>query len=268
MTNKHIFWIGIQESEIEYTGDLFSGSITIFGTNKNGNYAYDKEFNIRYNYNIDNESWITYVNETAYKIVQLYPDCRFILYYPMDAIFYDKIIKNRMLGVNDPLQLDLWDNKFRCREWLGNSVPSIPTEIYHAERIISDFPSRLHAEKKYVIQGEYSCGGHDTWLLTAESMQDIFRRIDIDKRYAVSQYMEHSISVNIHLVVYSDDVVLLPASIQIIDSKNFDFEYCGADFITYRHLPKNIRDKVQEYSSIMEKDCEKAITWVCVGLII
>lgn len=249
MTQEYIFWIGIQESEIEQTRSLFSGSITMFGSNKNGNYSYDKEFDIRFNYNVDNDSWIDFVNETAHKIVNIYPECKFMLYYPMDAIFYDKIITNRMIGVNNPILLDLWDNKFRCREWIGNNIPTIPTEICYAEKIISNF-SNIDGTKK-VIQGEYSCGGNDTWLLTTENKNEIFSRMYTDRRYAISQYMEHSVSINIHLVIYPNEVILFPASIQIINLREFRFEYCGADFIAYSHLSKKIHDKVREYSLII-----------------
>lgn len=249
--NNYIFWIGIQESEIKHTNEIFKGSITIFGSGKNGNYAFDKKYGIRYDYNIDNDLWIAFVNAAACEIIQLYPDCKFMMYYPMDAVFYDRSVTDRIIGTNDPVFLDLWDNKFKCREWLGNDVPVVSTEVCYGENIESLWREKIHTMKNMIVQGEYSCGGSNTWLLTKDNMNTVFSKLNAEKIYAISNYLENSVSVNIHLVIYSDDILLLPASIQIIDKTKYFFEYRGADFITYRYLPKSIKDKVQQYSLII-----------------
>lgn len=41
---RNIYWIGTRESEIYNTGDLFEGSITVFGSNEHSNYSFDKEY--------------------------------------------------------------------------------------------------------------------------------------------------------------------------------------------------------------------------------
>ena len=47
---SNIYWVGVRQSDIEDTGDLFKGSITIFGDNLNGNIAYcDKNKRINHN---------------------------------------------------------------------------------------------------------------------------------------------------------------------------------------------------------------------------
>ena len=46
-------------------------------------------------------------------------------------------------------------------------------------------------------------------------------------------------------------MVVLPASIQLIDVSTNSFEYQGADFIAYRHLPQSIKDKVLQYSLVI-----------------
>ena len=43
MNNNKIIWIGIQESELQNTNHFFYGSITIFGSGKNGNYSFEKK---------------------------------------------------------------------------------------------------------------------------------------------------------------------------------------------------------------------------------
>ena len=251
MKNKKLFWIGIQESEIKQTYELFAGSITIFGSGKDGNFAFDKVYNLRYNYNHDNDLWFEFVNMCADKIILQYPDCAFVLYYPMDAVFYNQQITSRLIGANDSVMLDAWDNKFRCREWLGNDIPTVENEIKYGHNIIENGANLLRNGHEFVIQGEYSCGGSDTWLLTESSRDTIFAKVDPDRLYSLSPYIEHNISVNIHLIIYSNEVIILPASIQLIDLNTNSFEYQGADFIAYRHLPQNIKDKVIQYSSVI-----------------
>lgn len=248
---KQVFWIGIQESEINQMAELFSGSITIFGSGRNGNYAFDKKHNLRYNYNLDNDDWIEFVNESAAQIVQRYSDCAFLLYYPMDVTVYDKIVADRAIAINDFQKLDLLDNKFTCREWLSNDVPSVPNEICCGEKIISEYGSKLANNQRFVVQGEYSCGGSDTWLLSNESRESVIPRIEKSRNFSISPYLKNSISLNVHIVVYAKQVVILPASVQIIMLKKYSFDYQGADFFTYCDLPQNIRDKVQEYAQII-----------------
>lgn len=248
---REIFWIGIQESELAHTSQLFTGSITIFGTGQNNNYSFDKAYNLRYDYNIDSDLWINFVDKSAEQIVQNHPQCVFMLYYPMDATQYNNVITSRLVATNDILSLDLWDNKITCREWLGNEVPTVPNEICYGETLISNICKELKNGSKFVIQGEYSCGGSSTWLLSNENQHLIFPRIHSKKRYSVSPYLENNISVNVHIIVYSDEVIILPASIQIISLNEQSFEYQGADFISFRFLSTAIKEKVNDYAKII-----------------
>lgn len=251
MKKQIIFWIGIQESEIAQVNGLFSGSITIFGSGKNGNYAFDKKNNLRYNYNLDNGEWLEFVKISAAQIIRQYPDCAFLLYYPMDASEYDKIVTDRVIAINDLKKLNLLDNKFTCREWLSNDVPSVPNEICNRESIISKYSEKLKNNQKFVVQGEYSCGGSETWILSNESYTSVFPRMKRNRKYSVSPYLENNIPINIHIVIYPNQVILLPTSVQIITIKEHSFEYQGADFFTFSDLPQEVNDKVQEYTHVI-----------------
>lgn len=249
--NNQLFWIGIQESEIENTFDLFRGSITIFGSNQNGNYALDKCYNTRFDYNEDIDEWFEFVNLTAEKIIERYPDAHFVLYYPMDAIHYSELVTSRLVGYIDTQKLDLWDSKFKCREWLGNEIPVLPNEVCYGQRILRK--CTLTIDTPYVLQGEYSCGGSETWLLSEQSKETIFSKIDTNSIYSLTPYIKNNISVNIHLIIYAEEVLFFPASVQLIkiNPESFNFEYAGADFIAYKYLPESIKKKVLGYSEIV-----------------
>ncbi len=249
--NNQLFWIGIQESEIENTSNLFTGSITIFGTDQNGNYALDKYCKTRFDYNDDIDIWFEFVNLTAEKIITRYENARFVLYYPMDAIHFSKSVTSRLAGYIDTYRLDLWDSKFKCREWLGNEVHVLPSEVCYGQRVLEKRTITL--ENQYVLQGEYSCGGSETWFLSEQSKESVFSEIDSDSIYSLTPYIKNNISVNIHLIIYAEKVLLFPASIQLIklNPESYNFEYAGADFIAYQHLPEKIKKKVLTYSEII-----------------
>ena len=69
--NNHLYWIGVRESEIRDTNNLFNGSITTYGSNLEGNYAFDKTFNYRYDCNTDNQKWIDFINEKGKLIIEI-----------------------------------------------------------------------------------------------------------------------------------------------------------------------------------------------------
>ncbi len=253
MNKRNLFWIGIQESEISDVSNLFAGSITIFGSGKNCNYSFDKETGLRFDYNKDNQAWTDFINLKAQKIITECPDCKFLLYYPMDAKDYSSALKSRIIAINEPYSLDVLDNKFRCREWLCNDVPTITQQFLSGEQIIKNKSKAFNDGKEYVIQGEYSCGGSGTWFYSKNNFKRVLKNIDRNKTYSFAPYVKNNIPINIHIVVYKSEIRLLPASVQLISLKSDEFEYIGADFITFRNLPKYIQNKVTEYSKIIGK---------------
>ena len=76
---ENLIWIGIHEYEIQDTGDLFVASITMFGSNLNGNYSFDGKHNFRFNYNKDYIPWTEYVNQVAKNLIKQYDNCAFLL---------------------------------------------------------------------------------------------------------------------------------------------------------------------------------------------
>lgn len=256
--NRSIFWIGIQESEIFHLNKLFDGSITIFGTGKNGNHSFDSKYKLRYDYNLDNDLWVEFVNTTAREIIKKNSDCSFLLYYPMDAAFYDPEVVSRIIAINDLSLLDIWDNKFKCREWLCGSVPVVPSETWYGDMVKSEKEKIFISEKKYVVQGEYSCGGANTRLISDFNRDIMLSELIDENKYSISPFIEKNISVNIHIIVYSDELLVLPASVQLITSESGFLEYKGGDFATYKYIPYNVQDKIQKYTRIIGERLRKS----------
>lgn len=244
-----IYWIGVRESEIVCTGKMFKGSITIYGNNRENNFAFDKTYGYRFDCNIDNEEWIDFVNHSGKQIIKNDPECQFMLYYPPDFPYLSQEIQTRTLYTNDNEIIALLENKIRARLWLSGCVPLPPFLVLAGCEINFDFLNkRFPRTTDFVIQADSSCSGNGTWLLTERTKNDVLDRLSASHSYTVSPYIRESIPINIHLIVYQEDVVLLPSSIQIISNYSSCLSYKGADFISYRQLSDEIRKKVTEYA--------------------
>lgn len=256
--NKHsLYWIGIRESELEDTGSLFKGSITIFGSGKGNNYAFDKEYLFRYDYNQDLDLLNVFINQKAEMIISNDPDARFMLYYPVDISILSPNVSARTLYTNDISFTKFLDDKIKVRNWLSEHISLPHYTVTKGEDISYRYLTSLFPEyDKFVIQSDYSCGGSGTWLLTPDNIPDIMKRISAQDFYTLLPYYENSVSVNMHLVVYEQEVLLMPASMQIIIQKSFSLSYQGSDFIMYTHLPENIQNTVRKYALIIGKQLQ------------
>ena len=252
---EKIFWIGIRESEIAATGQLFDGSITVFGSNRRNNYSFEKEKNIRIDYNKDNDKLSSFISKTASKILQKNPQCKFLLYYPMEVDEYDPIISEHAICMNSSTITDLLENKIYTKLWLSKIIPVIPFTTMLGTELSYDYMcDAFPDENSFVIQGTFSCGGSGTWLISNDDdMKTVLSDINAQSIYTVTPFQEKNISVNLHLIIYEQEILLFPASVQIIYENQRHLCYGGADFFMLNQLPSNIISKVQQYGELIGK---------------
>lgn len=257
---KKLFWIGIRESEISDTGDLFDGSITIFGSDIGNNYSFEKEENIRIDYSDTNTMVINFINNTAKKIIQQYPDCEFLLYYPMEAEDYGSNVSSHATCINNFQLTDLLENKIYTKLWVSKIIPVIPFSTIAGIELEYNYLCReFPNEKRFVVQGTFSCGGSGTWLISSpEDISRIFPNITPYNMYTITPYKNDSISVNLHLIIYEQEVTLFPASVQLICENENCLCYSGADFIMINQLPKKIIEKVYDYGKSIGRHLQTA----------
>lgn len=262
---NHLYWIGVRESEIFDTGNLFNGSISVFGSNTKNNYSFEKEFSWRFDCNIDHKEWIDYINDKVSEIINKDPYCRFMLYYPADYPFYNENVRNRVLYLNDMDIISLLENKIQSKLWFSNCVTILPYSLEKSQNInLKRLESKFPQYTEFVIQASSSCGGSGTWLFSHQTASTIYNFLKRDERYIVTPYIPHSVSVNIHSIIYEKEVVLLPPSVQIISTENVNFSYNGGDFLSYRKLPQIIKDKVASHAHMIgDKLRDKGYRGVC-----
>ena len=249
---EKLIWIGIHEYEIKHTGDTFVASITMFGSNINGNYAFDKKHNLRFNYNKDYLPWNEYVNSVAKELISQYDNCAFVLYEAIEADSFCKEIQQRIKYKNENHILSLLNNKFSMRRWVRDLVPSLPYTLLYGEDInLNYLQSVFPGYDSFVIQSEYSSGGIGTWLYNRQTATNVDNNILPEQKYSVTPYFEKNIPTNITVVIYCDDIVFLNPSVQLMKTNKNNFEYSGADFITYNFFPDNLKEKLLNYTEII-----------------
>lgn len=250
MGKRKLVWVGIRESEIAEVKGLFFASITIFGSNRDNNYSFDKASSHRINYGKENIEWYRFASQTARTLIEKYEDIEFMGYYPTEMTEISKQIKERAICINDNIITDILENKLYTKLWASSIVPTIPfstfidTELDY-KRFCNAFPKCT----QFVLQGTFSCGGSGTWLIRSdEDLTQFTSEPDEDHIVMVAPYFENSISVNTHLIICSKTAQYFPPSIQIIEHFEHRLCYDGGDFVAAKKLGKNILDKIQQYS--------------------
>lgn len=250
MGKEKIVWIGIRESEIAETKEIFCASITIFGSNKDNNYSFDKAISRRIDYGKENREWGSFAAQIAHMLIEKDANIKFMGYYPEEMVEISEEIKERAICVNDSLITNILENKLYTKLWMSTFVPTIPfstfidTELNY-EMFCKAFPNY----EQFVLQGTFSCGGSGTWLIkNNEDLTQFTSDPDEDHIVMVTPFIENSISVNTHLIIYSNTVQYFPLSIQII--KNFEHRLCydGGDFVAAKKIDKEVLDIIYQHS--------------------
>ena len=229
-----LVWIGIRESDIK-DSDLFKGSITIFGSNKDGNISMDGEYGVRYNHNTDLSFYCPFVSSAMVKFLNKNPDTKFVCYDNVDIYDVLKLypeFKGTILYANPEEMYQFLNNKHDCREYFKDCASILSYDLVDSQDLGKIYPLGYDS----VLQLSESYGGNGTYFVPVNS--DLSVDIKDNIKCSISQYIADSVSINYHAVVSSKNYVIYPGSIQIIDKQSGNFNYFGADFSAFRQLSK------------------------------
>lgn len=245
---KHIYWVGIKESEINACRHLFQGSITFIGSGKDGNISYSANTDYIINYNEDSDELDNFMKKSLLSIINKVPDVSFLCYTTsyIYSLEEPEINKHIICGNNrDTLQV--LRNKMSSRLWLNKFVPVLPTIILSgSECVYTNLCNHFPEESSFTIQGCTGAGGIDTYIMTCKNHRNIQDRLYKNHIYLISPYKSKSYSTNIHIFFYDNTYYLTPGSIQIVEKHNGRMIYKGSDFIEYQNIPLKILKKIQE----------------------
>ena len=243
---NELYWIGPRQSDIDNVGQLFKGSVTIYGDSANGNSAFCKN-NVRINHNIENKTCDLFIKQQLLNLIKENPEVKFLFYNQEHVFCYGKDIETHSIGKNNKSLLESLSHKAKCRYILSDIVNVIPYVTLKGADCAYKNLCHYFTEKEFILQKIFSSGGDSTYQITQENAQTA-EKISVDKNgdYMLSPFFEDSIPINIHIIISENKVNLFPASIQIICNKDAKFLYSGADFICFRQLPNKIKHNINE----------------------
>lgn len=237
-----LYWVGTRQSDIEDTGNLFSGSVTIFGDNCKGNISYCSE-HARINHNIPNKECDLFFIKTLESLCKKDNEIRFVFYNQMAVYQYSDIIRQHTICLNPYTLLEKLSNKCRSRTIVKNIINTLPyTVLNGSECSYKNICNYFVGYDEFVIQKSISSGGEGTFHINNSSDLSF---ITPNEEYLISPYIQDAISLNAHIIISEKNVLFLPPSIQIITEIENKLLYCGADFICYKSLPDDVISKIE-----------------------
>lgn len=244
----NLYWVGIKESEIRSCKGLFSGSVTYNGSGKNGNISYTNNYDEILNYNNDSPKLDTFMKNTLLDLIQKVPDIKFMFYTPYYAYFLGNEIVQHSICLNEQSILSLLRDKLKTRLWLANTIPVLQTIVLPGiDCSLLNFKRAFPGCDSFILQGCTGAGGNDTYIITQSSWDVVSNKLNEHEIYLLSPNLRHSYSVNIHVLI-GKNIVFTAPSIQIIENEDDRMVYHGADFVEYKNVPMEIRNKIVELS--------------------
>ena len=241
---ENLYWVGIKESEIRSCKDLFAGSITYNGSGKDGNISYTHIYGEILNYNNDSSKLDSFMRNTLLDLIEEIPDIKFMFYTPYYAYFLGEEITCHTICLNEQSVLSLLRDKLKSRLWLANTIPVLSTiALPGIECLLPNLKKAIPGCDSFILQGCTGAGGNDTYAITQNSWNNVFNKLNNHDIYLLSPNLQPSYSVNIHVLI-GKNIVFTSPSIQIIENEDDRMVYHGADFIEYRNVPIEIKNKI------------------------
>lgn len=141
-----LVWVGVRESDIEEAKALFYKSITIHGSNQNGNISMEYELKKRYNHNGEILEYDYFFQNTMFKILEKEPDCRFVLYDSLDSKNFCDELKDKICFSNSLELLDFIDDKILLKIWAMEFVDLLPYKIYSNQELTNNVLEKKFSE--------------------------------------------------------------------------------------------------------------------------
>ena len=291
------YWVGTRQSDMPVLGNGmgFKGAIFLFGDHddeENNLYvmcAKDSAKRVDHNDAAD-LTQDEFVEEAVKKVLLKDQDAVFMFYNPSTIHrlhFCQKYGRRHFSCLNSEEILDLVNNKLSFRNLIKDIVPMLP--VVERTRVDCDYYELLEAKERgefedrgdygcdvpeikydedtqFIIQAPVSSGGSGTFILNKENTDYLLSTLDKRAKYLVSVYHRHNIPVNMHVVIYDNEIHYLPGSIQLereVKSEN-KLLYKGADFIAFQRIQFELRKQLEgQVIKVAEKLHEIGYRGVC-----
>lgn len=234
MNKLKLIWIGPRESEVLRIKDMFYKTITYYGSNKENNVSLNELNGVRLSNMYKKQIAFDFYLKEIKSLI--YFDVYFMFYNPLLAYKIAKHIPNfisKCICLNKYDTLIFLNDKTKTRYWLKEHINVPEFKMVEGEHCNIEYLKRIFEKsEKFIVQENVSSGGNGTFLVDDNS-NFIPNNSQI---YLCTKYIENNISINIHIIVSSKQVIIESPSIQLIQKKNGRLIYFGADYIEAKRL--------------------------------
>lgn len=246
---EELYWVGIKESEIRSCKNLFKGSVTYIGTGKNGNISYSSYAGKLLNYNKDSDELDVFIEKTLLMLISENPNAKLMFYNPCLAFYLGGEILKHTISVNKLYTYNLLRDKMKTRLWLSNTIPILEsTALSFSQCSLEYFKKIFPGCMSFVLQGCTGAGGNDTYVINDKSWSKVEKCLKPNEIFLLSPYIKSSFSVNVHVII-AHNIIITPASIQIVEKEGDQLIFHGSDFVEYNNISEEIKEKIQLYAS-------------------
>lgn len=252
---NNIIAVGPRELDFENTNGFFSGSITLYGSGENGNISYCRNCGKRINHNVISEDQTEFVAAEIARKIEEDPTVRFMSYDPNQVFDCGEACVSHTLCLNSQSLMEKLNHKVSFRQWVAPVC-----RVHHSDLLSGSactykmLTERYPGHSEFVIQADFACGGEGTLLMSARNAKEIESALLLKAHYLVSPYIWNNVPVNFHAIIYPEEVLLFPPSIQIMCINGNKLLYQGGDFPAAEQADSQAMNKFRQ---AMLDICEK-----------
>lgn len=244
-----IIAVGPREQDFAYTGDFFSGSVTLYGSGSGCNSSYCSSRKKRINHNIFNEDQVKFIDDELMNKVRINSSVKFMSYDPNQVFNCRKEIVERTICLNEKSIMDKMNNKISFRNWAKSMCNIQVSKLLFGTQCNYDELRNLFAGyDTFVIQAVHASGGEGTFILNSDNRDIVTSKLDSCEKYMVSGYEKNNIPLNIHAIIYRDDILIFPISIQIMRLNGYKLLYQGSDFVCAQNINPDLLKLFKDYA--------------------
>ncbi|MCM1222840.1 MAG: ATP-grasp domain-containing protein [Lachnospiraceae bacterium] len=256
MEKEHLYWVGARLSDIRGIESMFKGAVVIYGENIDTEEFYCRPLcavcrRVDHNDMTNDLIGKYYITEPE-AILHRDPEARFLWYRGRPKQGNSSAVKARSVCYNSPLLCERLSDKAGCRLLMSKYMNVLGlTELNVSESIYSKLKNIFPDYETFVLQQiKGIAGGFGTHLLKKNNQNTLPQQLKKSK-YLVSPYFRNSSSINMHMVVYEEEVVLFPGSIQITCDLDDKLQYFGGDFAAYDDLSSELKSQINTRTHII-----------------
>ncbi len=227
---KKTIWIGPRESDTYYSNVPFFISVTYNGDATN-THSFTNRINTRINqYNSNMWNLSQFLREELCSYVGN-PDVQFMFYNPLQGYMLGEQYSAQSICQSPRHVIEIIRHKGNMRNIASEYINVVPF-VQFTGNIFPQVSFNEKTDGTYILQKVISSGGYETRKMSFEGCKNYVSENSSEEEYIVSPYLTNAVPINVHMVIFDDDCIVFPPSLQILQESQRHFIYIGADFHT------------------------------------